>query len=314
MIDALKGKKIAVVMGGLSAEREVSLTSGGAVMRALGEAGYDVHEVRFDGPDIVGRLSELAPDVAFLALHGRYGEDGAMQGLMEIMRIPYTGTGVEGSALAMDKVAAKEVLSWRGIKNAQFVVLTKGVAADLNAAANNVGYPLVVKPANLGSTIGMSFVYAEGELAAAVELAFKHDSSVLLEKFIDGRELTVGILGGRALPVVEVVAPGGVYDYKAKYQSHDTKYICPAELPEDVVKRLQDIALDVFGALKGYGMSRVDFRLDGSGDAYVLEMNTIPGLTGTSLLPKAAAQAGISFLSLIETMLMDGLRRYEEQA
>lgn len=314
MIDALSEKRIGVIMGGLSAEREVSMTSGTAVMGALEAEGYDVHQIVFSGPDIVEQIENVDPDVVFLALHGRYGEDGAMQGLLEIMRVPYTGTGVEGSAIAMDKVAAKEVLSHRGIKNAPFVVLEKGGTEDPETEAVKVGYPLVVKPANLGSTIGMSFVYGQEELGKAVELAFSHDRTVLLEKFIHGRELTVGILGGRALPLVEIIVPGGVYDYEAKYQSRDNKYICPAELDENVAKGMQETALDVFRALKGYSMSRVDFRLDEAGDAYVLEMNTIPGLTGTSLLPKAAAQAGISFIALIETMLADAVTRYEEQA
>lgn len=313
MIDSLSDKRIGVIMGGLSAERDVSMTSGGAVMRALEEDGYDVHQIVFSGPDIVDQIENVDPDVAFLALHGRYGEDGAIQGLLEILRIPYTGSGVAGSAIAMDKAVSKEILTSRGILNAPFVVLEKGGSDDPAAMAEKVGYPLVVKPVTLGSTIGMSFVYKPEELAHALKLGFEHDATVLMEKFISGRELTVGVLGGTALPVEEIIVPGGVYDYNAKYHSSDNRYVCPAEIDETVASSMQQTALAVFKALRGYGMGRVDFRLDEANDAYVLEMNTIPGLTGTSLLPKAAAQAGISFLSLIETMLLDGLKRFDEQ-
>ncbi|MBI5694427.1 MAG: D-alanine--D-alanine ligase, partial [Nitrospirae bacterium] len=298
MIDVLKDKRIGVIMGGLSAEKEVSMTSGGAVENALRDAGYNVHAIVFDGPSVIDAIRAAAPDVVFLALHGRYGEDGTIQGLLDIMGVPYTGTGVMGSALAMDKSVTKMLLRHEGIPTAEFVTLAPTDADDAGALVEAIGYPLVVKPATLGSTIGMSFVYNKEDLPAAIALAFGHDREVLVERFIEGRELTVGILNGAPLPVVEIVAPGGVYDYEAKYKSHDTKYICPAEIDMEVAARLQSMAFDVFRVLKGYSMSRVDFRLDAEGNAYVLEMNTIPGLTGTSLLPKAAKAAGVEFVEL----------------
>ncbi len=310
MKEVLSNKRIGVVMGGLSPERGVSLTSGRAVLDVLTGAGYDALPIEFDGPGVVDAIKAAAPDVVFLALHGSPGEDGPMQGLMEILRIPYTGSGVLGSAVSMDKAVTKKLLVYHGIRTADFITAGRVDAVAALARARTLGLPLVVKPANLGSTIGMSFVHSWDELAPAVELAFTHDRSLVIEKFISGRELTVGVLGGRALPVVEILAPGGVYDYKAKYTAGQTRYVCPAELEQGMSEALQRTALKVFDALDGYSMGRVDFRLDDSGEAYVLEMNTIPGLTGTSLLPKAAQAAGIGFLELIETMLTDALGRY----
>lgn len=311
--DILSDKKIGVVMGGLSPEREVSLASGRAVLDALAGAGYDALPIEFNGPDVVDALRAAAPGVVFLALHGSPGEDGPMQGLMEILRIPYTGSGVLGSAVSMDKAATKKLLVYHGIKTAEFFAVRRAEKAAVEGQARALGLPLVVKPANLGSTIGMSFVYSWEELAPAVELAFSHDPAIVIERYIPGRELTVGVLGGRALPVVEILAPGGVYDYAAKYTGGKTRYVCPAELDPDTARSLRETALAVFRILNGYSMGRVDFRLDEKGGAYVLEMNTIPGLTSTSLLPKAAQAAGIGFLELIETMLTDALVRYGEQ-
>ncbi|HEY3346849.1 MAG TPA: D-alanine--D-alanine ligase [Nitrospirota bacterium] len=313
MIEQLKDKKIGVMMGGLSAEREVSMNSGRAVEAALREAGYDVRPIVFAGPDIIEEIKKSGPDVIFLALHGRYGEDGTIQGLLEILGIPYTGPGVLCSAIAMDKAVTKELLMQNGIPTADFVRLTPDIF-DASKLVNTLGWPVVVKPASLGSTIGMSFVYEEKDLLPAVELAFRHDDTVLLERFIKGREVTVGIVGGTALPVVEIIPQGGVYDYEAKYQSTTTRYVCPAELTERTTKVIQDLAVDVFEALRGEGASRVDFRLDEDGKPWVLEMNTIPGMTGTSLLPKAAKAAGMGFAALIETVLLEALKRHEAKA
>jgi len=311
--EALKDKRIAVIMGGLSPEREVSMTSGRAVVDALRAGGYDTAPVEFAGPSVLDELKAAAPDVAFIALHGTLGEDGPMQGLLEIMDIPFTGSGVLGSAVSMDKATTKKLLGYHGIKTAEFFTAKRTDVAGIEERARGIGLSLVVKPANLGSTIGMGFVHSWDELGRAVEEAFRHDENIVVERFIEGRELTVGILSGRALPVVEIIAPGGVYDYTAKYRSGETRYVCPAELPETTAGMLQETALMVFEILNGYSMGRVDFRLSPSGEAYVLEMNTIPGLTGTSLLPKAAKAAGISFLELIETMLSDALVRHGEQ-
>lgn len=311
MIDVLAKKKIGVIMGGLSAEKEVSLTSGGAVENALRDAGYDVHPIYFNGPGVVDEIKAVSPDVIFIALHGRYGEDGTVQGLLDVMGIPFTGAGVAGSAIAMDKAVTKKILKYHGIPTADFVTLRrKGFDPD-NTMAESLGYPIVVKPATLGSTIGMSFVYKAGDLPPAIKLAFEHDDEILLEEFIEGREITAGVLDGRPLPLIEIVVPGGVYDYQAKYLSHDNQYLCPAPLDAGTTKKIQGMALEVFHALKCYGVGRVDFRLDKEGIPYVLEMNTIPGMTGSSLLPKAAAAAGIDFTSLIEAVLMGALHRHE---
>ena len=309
MIEILESKKIGVVMGGLSAEKEVSMTSGNAVLAALKEAGYNAHPIVYSGPGIVEELRRVAPDVVFLALHGRYGEDGTFQGLLETMGIPYTGAGVIGSAIAMDKSVTKKILKYHGIPTADFVTHHRDGFEPKNNFAGCLGYPLVVKPSNLGSTIGMSFVYKAEELMPAIELGFRHDEEIVLERFIEGREITAGILDGKKLPLVEIITPGGVYDYKLKYQSHETRYVCPAEVDEKTTAMLQGIAMDVFAALHGYGVGRVDFRLDKENRPFVLEMNTLPGMTGTSLLPKAAAAAGMDFISLIEAILVSGLNR-----
>jgi D-alanine-D-alanine ligase len=306
MLDTLANKKIAVLMGGLSAEREVSLSSGAAVLDALKEAGYKVMPVVYDGPRLVQELYEIKPDLVFLALHGKFGEDGTVQGLLETMGLPYTGAGVTGSAVAMDKAITKKLLKYHDIPTAQFVTLKKDSDASV---VGRIGCPVVVKPSTQGSTIGMSFVYSEDELAPALKLAFSHDMEVVVEKYIEGREVTVGILDGNSLPLVEIVPKSGVYDYDAKYLTHDTTYICPAELDAALEKRLKELAKEVFSVLQGYGYARVDFRVDNDGNPYVLEMNTLPGMTSTSLLPKAAAAAGLSFGQLIELMLEGALRR-----
>ncbi|MGA2192641.1 MAG: D-alanine--D-alanine ligase [Nitrospirota bacterium] len=310
MLDILANKKIGVIMGGLSAEKEVSMTSGGGVENALRDAGYNAFPIYFNGPGVVDEIKRLSPDVVFLALHGRWGEDGTIQGLLEVMGVPYTGTGVTGSAIAMDKSVTKEILKYRGIPTADFATLRKGASNPGKDVSRRIGYPMVVKPSTLGSTIGMSFVHEAKDLPQAVELAFSHDNCVLLEKFIEGREVTAGILDGISLPLVEIVTPMGVYDYEAKYESHETKYVCPAELDKGAADEIMGLAKEVFEALHGYGVGRVDFRLDGAGRPYVLEMNTLPGMTGTSLLPKAALAAGIDFTSLIETILVGALKRH----
>jgi len=311
MIEALKNKKIGVIMGGLSEERDVSLASGGAVLAALRDAGYDACAIYFEGPGLVEEIRGAAPGVVFIALHGRYGEDGAVQGLLEVMGIPYTGSGVTGSAMAMDKAVTKKLLRFHGIPTADFITVKRGAFDMDDPGLVRIGLPLVVKPSTEGSTIGMSFVYDMADLPDAVALAFRHDREIVIEKYIAGREITAGILAGSPLPLVEIVAPGGVYDYQAKYQSHDTRYICPALLDGAATERIQGLAARVFGALDGYGVGRVDFRLDGGGEPYVLEMNTIPGMTGTSLLPKAAAAAGMDFTTLVETILVGALKRHE---
>ena len=307
MLESLANKKIVVLMGGLSAERDVSLSSGAAVLEALSGAGYNAVPIVYDGPELVEELAETKPDIVFLALHGKFGEDGTVQGLLESMGLPYTGTGVIGSAIAMDKAITKKILKFHNIPTADFVIV-KNSSSDL-PRAESLGLPVVVKPSTQGSTIGMSFVYSMEEMLPALKIAFSHDRETVVEKYIEGREITAGILNGAPLPLVEIVPKSGVYDYDAKYLTHDTEYICPAKLAPQLEDRIKAMALDVFDALHGYGYARVDFRVDKDGNPYVLEMNTLPGMTSTSLLPKAAAAAGLNFRELIERMLEGALRR-----
>jgi len=311
MIDILKNKKVGVIMGGLSSEREVSLTSGGAVAAALRDAGYDVAEILYDGQTLPEDIRKAAPDVVFIALHGKLGEDGCVQGLLEVMGVPYTGPGVTCSALAMDKGLSKDIMVRHGIPTPDYVVIRKKGFDPSRPDFGGMTCPVVVKPANSGSTIGMSFAFREEELLPGVVRAFEHDDVVLIERFIEGRELTVGVIDGGPLPLVEVIIPGGVYDYEAKYHSTANRYVCPAELDAETTAKVQRLAVEVFDALRGYGVGRVDFRLDAEGNAWALEMNTIPGMTKTSLLPKAAAASGVDFTALVETILIGALRRNE---
>ena len=304
-------RKVAVLMGGMSAEREVSITTGRAVAGALGELGHDVVEVdaKRDLPLVLARE---APDVAFMALHGRGGEDGTVQGLLEIMRIPYTGCGVLASAATMDKVFTKRILGSRGIPVAEDVVLSRG--ADLRDAARmirqSISYPVMVKPASEGSSIGVTEVSGEEALADALEVVFKSDDTALIERFVTGRQLTVGIIGKEplVLPVLEIRTRDGFYDYQAKYEPGRSWYTVPAELDNQVTERAQRVALESFLALGCEDVARVDIMLeDDTGGLFVLEINTIPGMTATSLLPKAAAAAGMGFNEVV-ALVLEGAR------
>ncbi len=293
-------------MGGLSAEREVSLKTGEAVAGALARGGYRV--VKLDvGRNIAGDLRRRRVDVAFIALHGRGGEDGTIQGLLQSLGIPYTGSGVLASALAMDKKYSKWVFSARRIPTPPCAVVGSGDRAGRAWPFTSLDPPLVVKPTREGSTIGVGMVRKKGELRGALEAAFRYGPEALVEKYVPGRELTVGVLGGTPLPVVEVVAEGGFYDYRAKYASGTTRYLVPAPLAAAQARRLQAIAAAAHRALDCRGATRVDFRLTPGGKPFVLEVNTIPGMTETSLLPKAAAEAGLGFDALVEWILLDAV-------
>jgi D-alanine-D-alanine ligase len=293
----LKQKKIAVLMGGLSAEREVSLRTGQAISQALKRCGYQVCDIDA-GRDLPQQLQRAGIEVAFIALHGRYGEDGTVQGVLEMAGIPYTGSGVLASSLAMDKVATKKMLCYHGIATPDFAVIRPGQFRQ-DALPD---YPLVVKPAREGSTIGISIAHNEQELAAGLEEAFRHDDLVLVEKFVAGAEVTVGVLDGQPLPVIQVVPKGGFYDYQAKYTPGQTEYLLPAPLPQSLYKALQNAAVQVFEAIGCRGAARVDFMVADTA-FYCLEVNTIPGMTETSLLPKAAGAAGMTFDELVERIL-----------
>lgn len=300
--ESWQGKRIAVLMGGLSAEREISLRTGGAVLRALRERGLDA--VGLDaGRDLPVRLAELGADVAFIALHGRYGEDGTVQGLLELLQIPYTGSGVLASSVAMNKLVTKQILLHHGVTTPAFAVYHRG--DDMAAfVATQTGYPLVSKPAREGSTIGVSIVKDADGLRSGLDEALRHDDLVLVEAFIAGAEVTVGVLGDQSLPVIQVVPKGGFYDFQSKYTPGQTEYLLPAPLPMDVTRKLQAAAVTACRALGCRGAARVDFIVRGD-EQFCLEVNTIPGMTETSLLPKAAGAAGISFSELVLRILGD---------
>jgi D-alanine-D-alanine ligase len=297
MDSAKRFGKVAVMLGGTSAERPVSLNSGAAVLAALTRQGVDAHA--FDPANRnLGDLISGEFDRVFIALHGRYGEDGCMQGALELLDLPYTGSGVMASAIAMDKWRTK--LLWRaaGLPTADWAILD--AASDYAAVEQKLGLPIFVKPAREGSSIGMSKVTAPATLQAAYETAVEHDALVLAEKFIDGAEFTVGILGDTALPLIRLApaADKAFYDFEAKYLRNDTQYHCPAGLPDAQEAALRQLALDAFRLVDGRGWGRVDLMLDSLGNPYLLEVNTPPGMTDHSLVPMAARAAGLDFDTL----------------
>ena len=296
--DELKNKKIGVMFGGLSAEREVSLKSGAAVHGALLALGYNAVAIDV-GRDIAQALERERIDVAFICLHGRYGEDGAVQGLLELAGIPYTGSGVLASALAMNKIFAKQVFAAGGLTVASYRVLRRGEEPDL--AGLGFGFPLVVKPCQEGSAVGVSIVKKAEELPAALVEAFRYDEEILVEQFIKGREIQVGILDDRAMGAIEIVPKNEFYDFEAKYTDGMAEHICPPVLPPVLYRDLLAQGEDAHRALGCSGYSRVDFLVTEGGECYLLEVNTLPGMTALSLLPEIAQkEAGIGFGELVE--------------
>ncbi len=287
--------KVAVLYGGLSSEREVSLKSGSAVLAALREAGVDAHGIDVDRR-LMDRLSADTYDRAFIVLHGRYGEDGVMQGLLEWQGIPYTGSGVLASALGMDKLRSKFVLKAAGLPVAEHVVLTG--AHDFAMAEERLGLPAVVKPSRQGSSIGIGKVHRSEDWQSCWAEAARHDSVVFAEAFIDGAEVTVAILGKQALPLIRLETPREFYDYEAKYLAESTRYHCPSGLDRATEQRAVDCAIRAFEAIGAHGWGRVDLMLDRGGNPYVLEINTVPGMTDHSLVPMSARAAGIDFRQL----------------
>lgn len=290
--------KVAVLLGGRSGEREVSLKSGKAVLAALQRTGVDAHA--FDTAERPLHDLESFARV-FIALHGRYGEDGTIQGALELMNIPYTGSGVMASALGMDKWRTK--LLWRaaGIATPDFELVTAN--SDFAAIERKLGLPLFVKPANEGSSIGISKVKQANGLQAAYELAAKSDPLVIAESFVGGGEYTVAILGDTALPIIRIVPTNEFYDYEAKYLRDDTQYLCPCDLSEKQENQIRAEALQAFKVVGGSGWGRVDFLMDEAGTHYFIEVNTSPGMTDHSLVPMAAKVAGISFDALVIKIL-----------
>jgi len=288
--------KVAVIYGGPSPEAEISRKSSESVIKALKELGHEVYPVELT-PELPFRLKEVNPDKAFLVLHGSPGEDGTVQGLLEIMGVPYTGCGVISSAVSIDKDICKRVLASYGIPVPAGQTYFKGEEVEL------FEIPCVVKPAKVGSSVGITLVKSREEFDRAVREAFRYDDKILVEEYLSGKELTVGVVNGRALPPVEIVPGREFYDYKAKYSDSSTRYLVPAPVGEKLEKKLRKLAEKVYKVLECRGAIRVDFRLNQFGAPFVLEVNTIPGLTERSLLPKAAAAAGMDFKELIKEML-----------
>ena len=293
--------KVAVLMGGLSAEREISLQSGAAVLAALQSAGVDAHGVDSAATDLHAQLLDGGFARAFVALHGRGGEDGVIQGLLETAGLPYTGSGVPGSALAMDKLRTKQVWQSAGIPTPAFRLLNS--AAKAEAACESLQYPVIVKPVLEGSSIGISKVDTPATLVPAWEVAARYDRDVLVEQWISGSEYTAGILGDTVLPLIRLETPNVFYDYAAKYQADTTRYLLPCGLDAVREAELQALSMAAFHAVGASGWGRVDFMLDEAGEPWFIEVNTVPGLTDHSLVPMAAQAHGLDFTQLVLRIL-----------
>jgi D-alanine-D-alanine ligase len=297
--------RVAVLMGGRSAEREISLISGKAVLAGLQRKGVDAYaiDVSFD---LCHKLGSGQFDRAFVVLHGRGGEDGEIQGFLQAINLPYTGNGVTASVLSMNKRISKNNWIQQGLPTAGFERVT--ATTDVTELVAKLGLPLIIKPVNEGSSIGMSKVNTEQQLSEAIELALKYDADVIAEQWIQGEEYTVAILDGEALPAIRLKTPREFYDYEAKYQSNTTEYLCPCGLDAESEEQMQQLAVRAFEGLGMSGWGRVDFMRDGAGQFYLLEANSVPGMTDHSLVPMAAKQAGIDFDDLVWRILETSFR------
>jgi D-alanine-D-alanine ligase len=300
--------KVAVMFGGKSAEREVSLLSGNAVLNSLLSLGIDAH--RFDPAEqaIIELLTQNFSRVLIM-LHGRGGEDGTMQGALQLLNIPYTGSSVLGSALCMDKIKSKQIWQTLGLPTAKYEIAVKSSfdAGSCSAIMDKLGNEVMVKPAQEGSSIGMTKVNNTQQLETAIQDAFNYDEHVLIEQFIQGSEFTVSLLNGQALPSIRMSTPRIFYDYTAKYKSDSTQYFCPSGLSGEQEEELAELAQKAFNALSGSGWGRIDFMQDKTGQFYLLEANTVPGMTQKSLVPMAAKQAGMSFTELALAVLQTSM-------
>jgi len=300
-------EKVAVLLGGTSAERDVSLLSGAAVLKGLQEAGIDAHPVDIRDVPVL-QLKEQGFDKAFIALHGRGGEDGTLQGVLEFLNIPYTGSGVMASAITMDKLRSKYLWQGCGLPVSPFVALTRkqmdeGLTPEELASSDALGLPLFVKPSREGSSVGISRVNEAWQFPAALDEAFRHDDEVLVEAFLSGPEYTVGVIGEEILPSIRIQTASEFYDYEAKYISDDTQYFCPSGLSAEQEAELSELVIAAWRALGCSGWGRVDVMMGGDGRFYLLEVNTSPGMTSHSLVPMAAKQAGMSFSQLVTRIL-----------
>lgn len=305
-LDKLRTMKVGVLMGGMSNEREVSLESGAAALSALERQG--INAVGIDaGRDLLKKAAGEGIDIAFIALHGRYGEDGCAQGALELAGIPYTGSGVRGSAIAMSKTSTKKMIKALEIATPDYQVFRKN-SFDEETMELSMRAPVVVKPANGGSSINVSICMSDEGIPPAIAAAFQSDDEVIAERFIDGSLITVGIVGQTVLPAIEIETKTGFYDYSSKYTPGNTVYHIPARLEDAIIKEARNITEKVHRELNCRGFSRSELIVDKQGKAWFIELNTIPGLTKTSLLPKAAGAAGISFDELILTILEETIK------
>jgi len=304
MVSRWFGKKIAVLMGGASKERDISIRTGLAISSALKKNGYDVVEIEFKlGFESIDIIRNEKPDVAIIAMHGKYGEDGCVQGLLEILRIPYTGGGVMASSVGMDKAICSSLATHLGIRCPNRKVLNCKDASLRGLVQSELTLPLIVKPAREGSTINMTIVSDWNKIDDAIKLASASDEKMIVEQYIKGKEITVGVLNGKALSPLEIAPKGGFYDFESKYTSGKTEYILPANISDKCSCQLKEWSEEIYDVIECYGTARADFIVDKNEVPYFLEINTIPGMTELSLVPKAAAYDGISFVSICESML-----------
>ena len=296
MVD-LKNKKIGVLCGGISSEREISLQSGKAVYNALKKLGLKAVLIDVN-KNVAEKIKKEKIDIAYIALHGKYGEDGTIQGMLEMMGIAYTGCGVFSSSACMDKIVSKKMFEYAKIPTAKWFIVEA-----YNPLPKKINYPVVVKPSTQGSAIGISIVKSQKEFEKAIKSAFKYDKQILVEEYIEGTEITAGVLNGKNLPIIEIVPKGKFYDFKSKYIVGQSTHIIPARLSKKIISKAERIAVKIYKEFKCKGMCRVDMIVDKKGKLYVLEVNTLPGMTKTSLFPDAAKAVGISFEKLVLKIL-----------
>ncbi len=314
----MKKFTVALLSGGISSEREVSINSGNQVFEALDKEKYEI--IRYDPKTDIDRLVADAPkiDVALIILHGLYGEDGTVQGLLDLLNIPYQGSGVLGSAIAMNKVISKQLFQKHGLPTPEYIIAKRGDTIDPASCRKQIGLPMVVKPAEGGSSVGMSIIKTEETFISALKKAFEHDETVLIESYIKGIEITGGVIGNKdlqALPIIEIIPDEkhDFFDYEAKYTAGITQEICPARIDDSLTVQAQTYAKMAHQALSCKGYSRTDMILKGN-DIYVLETNTIPGMTPTSLLPQAAEAAGLNFSQLLDRLIELGIEGHPPAA